>query len=422
MNSKKHLNYDELLSLYKYLYLSYSCKKICSLMHKSRSTIYRLLINNSQSSFDGRRIKFSSKYRNCSKLKTCKQEGIKSCAFDCPNYVKWVCPKLKRFPYICNFCPDRQTCGKEKRLFNPEEAYFLRKDRLSESKSNPKFSKKEIQKFDDFFSPLIRQGVSVETVCETIKEETPVTSRTVRNWINKKYLSVGRIDLINAVKREYSSDYAIKRKVSKDPLRKVGRTMSSYQSFMMSHDESDVRQFDTVHGKKKDKQCVLTIHSPLHKFQFGLLLSSCTTSEVQGKLDSLKSKLGEDDFYKLFRIILCDNGSEFDSMPDLEVEKETGEKRIHVFYARPYCSGDKGSCERNHELFRYVIAKGKSLDNLTQGNLNFIFSNINSYPRKSLGYRTPYEVFSEDFGVELVTKLGIYKVPFKDLTFKKKLK
>lgn len=422
MNSKKHLNYDELLSLYKYIYLSYPCKMICSIMHKSRSTIYRILINNSEPSFDGRTAKFSNKYRNCAKLKTCKQAGVKSCEFNCPNYVKWVCPKLKKFPYICNFCLQRQTCGKEKRIFNPEQAYYLRKDRLSESKSSPKVSQEDIVKFDSFFSPLVKQGLSVEIVCESFKNETPVTSRTARNWIDKKYLSVGRMDLRNAVKREYNPDYASKRKISKDPLRKVGRTMSSYCSFMNNHDERDVRQFDTVHGKKKDKQCVLTIHSPSHQFQIGILLSSCTAMEVQKKLDEFKTKLGTDNFYKLFRIILCDNGSEFDSMPDLEIDKETKEQRIHVFYTRPYCSGDKGSCERNHELFRYVIAKGKSLDDLTQDELNFIFSNINSYPRKSLGYQTPYDVFTEDFGTELVTKLGIHKIPFKELTFKKKLK
>lgn len=78
-------------------------------------------------------------------------------------------------------------------------------------------------------------------------------------------------------------------------------------------------------------------------------------------------------------------------MPDLEFDDETREKYANVFYTRPYCSGDKGLYERNHELFRYVIDKGKSLDQLTQEEVTSIFNSINSYPRRSLGYTTPYD-------------------------------
>ena len=86
------------------------------------------------------------------------------------------------------------------------------------------------------------------------------------------------------------------------------------------------------------------------------------------------------------------------------------------------CPFNLNTIWRNHELFRYVIAKGKSLDDLTQENLNFIFSNINSYPRKSLGYRCPIDVINSIMGKDFASKLGIVKIPFKQLTFKKKLK
>lgn len=197
--------------------------------------------------------------------------------------------------------------------------------------------------------------------------------------------------------------------------------MTSYVDFMKTHDEKNVLQFDTVHGKRSDKKCVLTIHHPFSKFQIGILLDACSSTMVKAAIEKIREQIGDSNYFALFRIMLCDNGFEFDSMPDLEIDKETGEKYANVFYTRPYCSGDKGSCERNHELFRYVIAKGKSLDQLTQEDVTSIFTNINSYPRKSLGYETPYDVFSGIFGVQLVTKLGFYKVPFRQLTFKKKL-
>lgn len=424
MRSKGHMNYEELLMLFKYLSLGYSCSKICQLTGKNRSTIYRLILNNSQSDSEKnlttnhlRNLKF----KDCANLLKCKKSGISSCPETCSLFRKWICPKLKKFPYICNFCDQRSYCRKAKRLFNPEEAYILRKDRLRESKTVPNISKNNLKKFDELISPLIKQGLSIEAIYSDLKNDFPVSTRTVRHWINRNYLEARRVDLINAVKREYSPFYRYKR-VSRDPLLKVGRTFSCYQNYMESHDQKDVLQFDTVHGKRSDKKCVLTVHHPYSKFQIGILLENLTATEVLKKIRDIEYKVGESDFHKYFRILLCDNGLEFDKMPELEIDEETGEAYAKVFYTRPYCSGDKGSCERNHELFRYVIQKGKSLDDLTQDDLNFIFSNINSYPRKSLNYRCPVDVMIDLMGINFVTKLGICKIPFKQLTFKKKLK
>ena len=62
---------------------------------------------------------------------------------------------------------------------------------------------------------------------------------------------------------------------------------------------------------------------------------------------------------------------------------------VKTFYARPMRSDDKAEAERNHELVRYVFPKGKSLDGLTQADLDSAFSNINSYVRRSKGDKTP---------------------------------
>lgn len=421
MRSKGHMNYEDLLKLYKYISLGYTYKKVSELTGKNRSTIYRLILNNSQEDTTTFNPHNWGLFKDCCNVVNCKRNGITSCPETCPTYKKWICPNLKKFPYICNFCEKRPSCKKPKRLFNPEEAYIIRNDRARESKSVPNISKSDLKSFDEIISPLIKEGLSIEAIYSNLKETFPVSTRTVRHWINKQYLSARRVDLINAVKREYSPFYRYKR-TSRNPLLKVGRTYSSFIEYMDTHDEKDVLQFDTVHGKKCDKKCVLTIHHPYSKFQIGLLLDNFTSEEVLKKIRDIEYKVGESDFHKYFRILLCDNGLEFDKMPDLEIDKETGEVYAKVFYTRPYRSGDKGSCERNHELFRYVIQKGKSLDDLTQDDLNFIFSNINSYPRKSLNYRCPVDIMIELMGTNFVTKLGICKIPFKQLTFKKKLK
>ena len=117
--------------------------------------------------------------------------------------------------------------------------------------------------------------------------------------------------------------------------------------------------------------------------------------------------------------MLCDNGIEFDDMNKLEMDYETGEIYGKVFYTRPYNSGDKGSCERNHEFFRYFYPKKKSLEALTQEEIDEIFSRINSYPRKSLDFKNPNTLMKRLMGEEFLSKLNIKEIPFKKIILKK---
>lgn len=56
----------------------------------------------------------------------------------------------------------------------------------------------------------------------------------------------------------------------------------------------------------------------------------------------------------------------------------------------PYASNQKGKLEKNHEFIRYVIPKGKSMQNYTQVDINKLASHINSTARDSLNGATPF--------------------------------
>lgn len=422
MKSRSHLNYDELLLIYKYISLKYSIKQICNLIGMNRSTLYRVIIKNSEikKGYSSTNNFVSLRYKPCKFLIKCKANGLDRCPKACDKFKKYICPKLEAFPYMCNFCEIKDTCKKEKRIFNPETALKIRIDRNKESKSFPKIKMQQLKEFDSSFSPLIKQGLSVETVMNHDKELSIVTSRTVRNWINKSYLAAKRHDLRNAVTRPYKLEYDYQNKrVSKNPLIKVGRTYTSFLDYIKSHDPNEITQFDTVHGLKGDKGCLLTIHHPRTKFQFGIKLNSCSSSEVINKMLELRRKLGDSLYLKFFRIMLCDNGIEFDDMNKLEMDYETGEIYGKVFYTRPYNSGDKGSCERNHEFFRYFYPKKKSLEALTQEEIDEIFSRINSYPRKSLDFNSPTALMKRLMGDEFLSKLNLKEIPFKKIILKK---
>ena len=68
---------------------------------------------------------------------------------------------------------------------------------------------------------------------------------------------------------------------------------------------------------------------------------------------------------------------------------------------------------------RRILQKGVSFNPLDQEQVNLIMSHLNSYPRPSLGGRTPYDLFVEEFGDEgkrFLGKLGIVRIPAEQVT------
>jgi len=83
-----------------------------------------------------------------------------------------------------------------------------------------------------------------------------------------------------------------------------------------------------------------------------------------------------------------DNGSEFAEHRNIDKELES-----QAYFARPYCSGDRGLNENTNGLIRQYLPKRTSFDHVTQDKLNFIMNRLNNRPRKILKIRTPNEVF-----------------------------
>ena len=61
------------------------------------------------------------------------------------------------------------------------------------------------------------------------------------------------------------------------------------------------------------------------------------------------------------------------------------------------------------------------MDDLTQEDICRMMDHINSYKRKKLNNRTPYETFSFDYGEELLRKLGCQPVAAGDIVLKPRL-
>ena len=386
----------------------------------SRQTIYREILRNSYTkSYDKLGLKSSCiHYIKCHKEK---KSYRLECPKDCVKYEAGRQKCLKKYPFVCNNCCKKAHCNFLHYYYDAEIASINYHQRINEANAKPKTNQETINEVNNIVSKLVDNGQSIEAILMSYPE-IKQSNLTIRNWIKKGYLNCklsslrmfGRRITSSILNNDKTRDY---KALSE---RKLGHRYIDYCTYIKSHPNALIIQLDTVIGNINSKYSILTIHIVNYKFQFGILLKEHTKKEVYNSLKNIlidMYKYEEETSIGMFtaftELFLTDNGSEFDSLLDLCDEYQN----IHIFYCHPLSSFEKGSCERNHVLVRYIQDKGASFDNFSQEDINILFSNINSYPRKSLNKKTPYQCVLEDtrLGKEFLNLINISKVERDDV-------
>jgi IS30 family transposase len=83
-----------------------------------------------------------------------------------------------------------------------------------------------------------------------------------------------------------------------------------------------------------------------------------------------------------------DNGVEFQR--DVEMQNKLD---IPIYFCDPASPWQRGTVENTNGLIRQYLGKGSSFDDLPEWIENAVENTLNFRPRKTLGYRTPHEVF-----------------------------
>jgi len=424
----KFFTYEERLELQKYLKESLSFKEISRRFDKNPTTISREVRKNSSEvatghpgfSYNACKNRFNCRKRDvcgndCSRKSAAYCKLCARCNDNCNDFIEEICTAIFRVPYVCNGCENLGKCSLLKNIYDAEHAHIKASEAISEARSGLCVCEDEIARLNAIISPLVQNGQSVHLIYITHEDELMCSEKTIYNYIDACLFDVRNIDLPRKVK--FRERYK-KPEFKVDKGCRIGRNYEAFNAFLDKNPDISVVQMDSVIGTKGGK-CILTIHFVESSLMLAFLRDANTSQYVIDIFNILEKDLGEKLFQKVFPVILTDNGSE--SSNPKAIEYCSGSRfglRTNVFYCDAGSPFQKGAIEVNHELIRRVLPKGISFNNLTQEDISLMMNHINSYKRKKLNNRSPYETFSFYHGEEVLTKLRCAPVAASDIMLK----
>jgi len=333
------------------------------------------------------------------------------------------CEKTQRFPYVCNGCSNKTYCRKKKYYYNYSKAQENYNYILKFSRTGIDMSLDELYYWDEYFKKRLKdKNQPITHIFKGIENTFPKSIPTFYRYIHKGlFPSLNDEMLARAFSYKPRKRTGEELKIRIDNSIRKGRTIDNMKAYLELHPDANIVEMDTVIGKQEDKKCIMTLYFRNSKLMLMFLIDKYKTKAVSDVFKKLRKELGYDLFKKMFEIVLTDNGWEFSKPEDIEFDHNTGEKLINVFYCNPYSSWEKGGIERNHEFIRYIIPKGITFDQLTNKNIIDMMNNINNVKRKSMGFKTPYELFKNIYGEEYTKKLHLKYIPSDEVDLSYKL-
>ena len=321
------------------------------------------------------------------------------------------CRLLLKAPYVCNSCDKRsRNCGFNKQLYFAKKAQENYEQLKSESRTGVMLDKEAFWDMDKVIAEGVSKGQHIYQILQN--NDLEYSQSSVYRLLEKGYLSCDALALPRYVKfrgrKPKSQSYV-------PPAAKKGRTYDDFSVFIADNEVTDWVEMDTVIGRIGGK-VIVTFDFTICNFMFGLLAENKSADAVSKVVLELKKHLREAgvSFGSVFPVLLTDNGGEFSNVSVFEND-ENGDKETDLFFCDPMMSCQKPRVEKNHTLFRDIVPKGRSFDDMTQEQLNTIFSHVNSVSRKIYRGKTPYELFCTFFGEELAGLLGIRKIDPRDV-------
>ena len=335
------------------------------------------------------------------------------------NNFNTKCDKTDKAPFVCNGCPNKNKCRKNKYFYYAKDANDNYRSTLVESRQGIDFENNEFRKMDKIIKEEVDKGHSFYMIVLD-HPEFDITERTLYYYQEKGYLSCKNIDLPRKVRYRKRKRIVSKNKSErKENECRINRTYQDFIGYKEVNKVTYYTEMDTVEGIK-GHSALLTLNFVPLNFMVAYKLKTQTISEVTDKINELKKLLGYELFHKIFPVILTDNGKEF-KRPDLIEDNGPDVVKTKVFYCDSRRSDQKGSIEVTHEYIRRFIKQGTDLDKYSDEDILLMMNHINNTKREKLNGNTPFNLMKEKIGEENIKKLGYYFIPAKDIILKPSL-
>ena len=145
-------------------------------------------------------------------------------------------------------------------------------------------------------------------------------------------------------------------------------------------------ELDTVIGKNH-RQAIVTITERKSKLALFAKVERKTSDLVKEAIISLLAPIKE-----WVKTLTADNGKEFAGHLELAEKLEAD-----FYFAHPYSSWERGLNENTNGLLRQYFPKKTDFRLVNENEINKAMDKLNNRPRKTLGYKTPNEIF---FGIK----------------------
>lgn len=141
---------------------------------------------------------------------------------------------------------------------------------------------------------------------------------------------------------------------------------------------------DTIVGKGH-QQAIVSLTERRSKLVLLKKVERATAQAVAEAIVELMAPLGD---VNRIHTITSDNGREFARHEAIAQQLEAD-----FYFAHPYSSWERGLNENSNGLVRQYLPKGCDFTSVEQEQIERIMDNLNNRPRKTLGYKTPNQVF-----------------------------
>lgn len=239
---------------------------------------------------------------------------------------------------------------------------------------------------EDHYSP----GAVLAEVREKQLFQTSICESTLYNYIysGQVFLRLGPEHLHDKGRRRYME---MDKSAARPP---AGESIERRPPEIWRRESFGHWEMDSVMGCQSSCRALIVLTERLTRMGMILPVPDHTTESVVQALNCLERKMGKT-FYKVFKSITVDNGSEFADCEGLERARRKHGKRTKLYYCHPYSPHERGSNENMNRMIRRFFPKGTNFDEISLSDIQQAEKWINNYPRKRLRWKSARQLFDE---------------------------